>query len=516
MNAKLPFLLLSHLLALGLGYGVARKSANAAERTTPGVTKLSDRERLTDAGDGDDLLIDFMKQRAGKHSRYEELKATLPVAKDLKGAVVSAIDGLGGGDWRDGLTEAEQESRLAEVEVRVLHWMKRNPVEAMGFILNDPACEAAGLAALLDRRVFRELAKENGVLKSLGWLAKNEASFGTLCELTLDEMKAGGGLAFFTKFQAALARHPDRAAFRAFRAQPLVSNRPEYDGENFFRLAGGRVRFEERDALLEFVRQRRDGGEKMELLSGFARTSGPAAGWLLDRLRSGNLTGIVAEESLPELNRAVLESGTLDLEQRLQLLRADPATKDKPRQELVNGLVSADVVRLLEEGRDWRFEFRNGKASAAQVLAAMRDGLAGIPEEGEETLRVTLYRQLAEEDPKRALVLLDSLPGEKRREALFQSTWLSHLNVAPDHFLRFLADVPDARTPAEQELKIKGWNSKARGFLWRYGDDYVEWVKAMPPGIHKETALNSIIWATAERDPAKARALSAEFYPPKP
>ena len=76
--------------------------------------------------------------------------------------------------------------------------------------------------------------------------------------------------------------------------------------------------------------------------------------------------------------------------------------------------------------------------------------------------------------------------------------------------------MPDALTPAEQELKIKGWNSKARGFLWRFGDDYVEWAKGMPPGVHRETALNSIIWATAERNPAKARALSAELYPAEP
>lgn len=176
MNAKLSFLLLTHLLALGLGYGVARYVANA---DAPGVARLPARERLPDAGDGDDLLIAFMAEQAGRSTRYESLKATLAEAKDLKAAVVSAIHGLGGGDWREGLTEEEQETRLAEVEVRVLHWMRRNPVEVMGFLLNDPTCEAAGLAVLLDRRVFRELATENGVLKSLGWLAKNEASFGT-------------------------------------------------------------------------------------------------------------------------------------------------------------------------------------------------------------------------------------------------------------------------------------------------------------------------------------------------
>ena len=131
-------------------------------------------------------------------------------------------------------------------------------------------------------------------------------------------------------------------------------------------------------------------------------------------------------------------------------------------------------------------------------------------------MRITLYRQLAEENPKKALALLDPFPEEKRRAILLNSTWQSHLNVSPNDFLRFLADVPDAKNAEEQELKIKGWNWKVRGNLWRYGDDYVEWVMKMPPGLHKEAAMNSILWATSEQNPAAARELSEQFYPRQP
>ena len=131
-------------------------------------------------------------------------------------------------------------------------------------------------------------------------------------------------------------------------------------------------------------------------------------------------------------------------------------------------------------------------------------------------MRVTLYRQLAEENPKQALPLLEKFPAAKRREVLLDSSWLSHGHVSPDDFLRFLADVPDAATPEEQASKLKGWNIKARGHLWRYGDDYVEWVKKMPPGIHKEAAMNSVLWATSEQNPAQARVLSEQFYPKNP
>lgn len=519
MTRKNQILLVTHLLALTLGYGVVRKAAAYAgtkQGSAPEYTKLAVRDPQLPSGDGDELLADFVAERAGKHAKFQELKATLPVANDLRGAAVSAVQGLGGGNWRDGLTDDEQEALLAEVEVRVWQWMKENPVEAVGFVMNDAACEAAGLPGLLDKSVFREIAAENGVLKSVGWLVKSEVSFGTLCELTLDEMRAGGGFSLFEKVDGAIFRSPNRSEFRTFCAQPLVSDNPVYDGEYYLRLVGGATRFEEKEKLLERVKRMRGEGDKVELLSGFAASGGAAAGWVLGIVKGGNLKGIVADESLPDLERVVLGVAALDVEQRLEILRADPDSEGKSRQELVDALVDADVRRLLENGRDWRFEFRNGTASLGEVLAAVRTGLPALPEAGDEALRVTLYRQLAEENPKKALPLLDGFPAAKRREVLFNSTWLSHGNVSPDDFLRFLADVPDAQTPEEQESKLKGWDIKARANLWRYGDDYVEWVKKMPPGIHKVAATNSVIRVTSEQNPTEARALSEQFYPQKP
>jgi hypothetical protein len=507
MTRTTQILLVTHLLALGAGYGTLRLTMDGVGKNTatPEVTKLAARDSKSPSGDGDALLADFLIERAGLHSRYEELKATLPVAKDLRGALVSAIQGLG---------EVEDESdRLAEVEVRVWHWMKRSPVEAMGFISNDPACEAAGLSELLDERVFRDVAAEDGVLKSVGWLMRYEATFSTLCRVALDEIRAGGGFALYSKLDAAISRSGNRAGFRAFCAEPLVSENPADDGGYFLNRVGAATRFEERDGLLEMVRHLRDGDDKFQLLSGFAESGGEAAGWLLGMRRRGELKGVLADEALVELDKVVLRVAALDLEERLEILRADPDFPRKSRPEMVDWLTGEDVVRLLENGRDWRYEFRNGTASLEDVLQAMRRAL---PQAGEDALRVALYRQLAEESPKKALPLLDGFSPAKRRAVLFDSAWLSHANVSPDDFLRFLADVPDADTLEEQELKIKGWDTQARTGLWRYGDDYVEWVKRMPPGIHKEMAANAVIRATSEQNPAQARALGEQFYPRTP
>lgn len=507
MARKSQILLVTHLLALGAGYGTLRLVADGGGKNTsrPEVTKLAARDSKAPSGDGDALLADFLEERAGLHSRYAELKATLPVAKDLRGAVVSAIQGLG--------VMEDESARLAEVEVRVWHWMKRSPVEAMGFISNDPACEAAGLPELLDERVFRDVAAEDGVLKSAGWLIRNEVTFGTLCQIALDEIRAGGGFALFGKLDAAISRSANLAGFRAFCMEPLVSENPAYDGGYFLHLVGAATRFEEKDELLEMVGRLRDDDEKFQLLSGFAGSGGEAAGWLLGMRGRRGLKGIVAEGALVDLDKVILQVAALDLEQRLEILRADPDFPRGSRQEMADWLTGGDVVRLLEDGRDWRYEFRNGTAPLEEILTAVRRAL---PQAGEESLRVALYRQLAEENPKKALPLLDGFPPEKRRAVLFDSTFLSHANVSPDDFLRFLADVPDANTRGEQELKIKGWDTQARTGLWRYGDDYVEWVRRMPAGIQREMAANAVIRATTEQNPTQAAALSEQFYPSTP
>jgi hypothetical protein len=383
----------------------------------------------------------------------------------------------------------------------------------MGFVLNDPACEEAGISEPLNKHVFIEVATENGVLNSVGWLARDEVTFGTLCAVALNEMRAGGGFAMYEKLAEAIWRSPSRDEFREFRAKPLVSDNPADDGERYLRLVGAATRFEERDRLLEMVKRMRGVSEKTDLLSGFAKSSGEAAEWLSGILKSDVLKGELPRASWDELNNAILEVAGLDLEQRLEILKQNPDFDGRSRQELLEAMVSADVRRLLENGRDWRFEFRNGKASLDDVLAAMR---RAFPAADEQAMRATLYRELAEEDAKKSLPLLDAMPPDTRRDVLFDTTWQSFVNVSPDEFLRFLADVPDAESPEEQERKLKGWTTKVRANLWRYGDDYIEWVKQMPPGIHREAAMNAVLLATAEENPVQARALGEQFYPHKP
>lgn len=519
MDRKFPFLLVTHVLALALGYGVVRMAAehfNAQAEAAPETTRTAGRGQQAASGEGDALLADFLNERSGKKSRYAELKETLPVAQDLKGAVASAVAGLGGADWRAGLTQKEQAARLAEVEVRVLHWMKQNPVEALGFVLNDPACEAAGIPDQLATHVLIEVATENGVLNSVGWLARNEVAFGTLCAVALNEMRAGGGFALYEKLAAAIWRGQSRDEFLEFRAKPMVSENPADDGERFLRQVGAATRFEERDRLLALVKRMQGTADQIDLLAGFAESSGQAAEWLRGILKSGELKGELPGGAWDELNHTVLSVAGVDLGQRMEILKSYPGYEGMSPQKLLEDLTAGDVVSLLENGRDWRFEFRNGKATLDEVVAAVRRSLPHLPEAGEVAMRGALFRELAEENPKKALPLLDALPPEKRRDVLLDTGWLGFANVSPDDFLRFMAEVPDAASPEEQARKLKGWHTRARADLWRYGGDYIEWVQHLPPGIHREAAVSGILLTTTEENPEQARELGELFYPRKP
>lgn len=509
MKPKIPLLLVTHLLVLGVAYGVASHftltAKTAADSTAPARTKSQSRDRQTVSSNGAELLSGFLHEQAEKKSKYEALKASLPVAKNLKGAVVDAIASLDGAGWHAGLTAEEWEDLSAEAEVRVLHWMSQNPAEAMDFLINDPASTETGLVYSLRERVFKEVASENGVLQSMPWLTGNSVTLSTLCSVMLDEMKAGDGLTLFNKVEVALLGNSQEAAMRsAFLDQP-----------RFLGSVGESTPFSDKEKLLELVGRQPDDNRKAALLAGFARSDERASAWLLDLTARGEIEGELANRVKSNLGDIVMHTPSIDLEKRVEARRATEGNENKSREDIINELVRSDVSILLESGRDWRYEFRHGTATAEDVVNAMQIGVP-ISEGGEDEVRVTLYRQLSEEDPEKALPLLNGLSEEKRREALFEFTWNNQVNVSPDVFLRFMADVPEPVTPQEKDYRTKGWNWKARGFLGRYGDDYVDWVKQMPPGIDKDTAMNSLVWATREQNPAKARELSDELFPKEP
>lgn len=493
----------SHLAVFGLVYGISRGGSGPAgdAKTSTAAAKSSDRGSAGEGGDGEALLANFMEQQKPGGSAYERLKATLPVAADPKAAAQEAI--------RAYAEKPGGEEALAEAAVRTLHWLRAadDPDEVIEFLWNDEKAKAADLLALFSPTAVKDMAKETGALDSWRWLWKRPFTRHSFAQVALEEIKAGGSFELFARLESTMRESP----MFSLQRRSSVTN-PSGKREPYYLQAGAAVDFKDRQALYDYATDPLNAEVCDELLRGFARSSAEANDWLLAQ---ESLDPKMAEALRKEENLATAHDMTQDYASRIEAMRKTGDLDGKDDRTLVSEMVHQDLDKVLNEGRDWRYEFRHGVSSLDEILAAVRSAMPGVPPEGEEALTVSLYRQLVEEDTKKALPLLDNLPEDKRREALFHSTWLSMVNINPNEYLEFFSALPEPVTAEEKDLRTKGWNWKARGFLMRFGDDYVEWVKAMPPGIDKDTAMNSLIWATREQNPAEARKLNDELYPPK-
>ncbi|GAA5120241.1 hypothetical protein JIN84_20640 [Luteolibacter yonseiensis] len=512
MSRRLQILIATHVLAFAGAVATAKLVMSPAPpRTVPETprlkSKVSHREPQMNRHDADRLMEVFDGQLIDPPTEYEKLKETLPVAADLEAAALAAVteygDRLEQADGT-GLTRNEVNELLAVFEVRMLDWMLREPDKAVDFALKNPVCRLIGLNNLLVERVFKDVIHEHGVIASISWLTKSEDLLGALGTCAVDEMKTGGGVATLTALQEAMKGNPYEDQYRTSTQEASdFSENPYDDGPPFFKEAGKNIPFDEKEKLLDFVKRQPDEVSKQLLLSGFARSDARAAPWLLDLIARGVFEGGLAARLKREIGDAVVNLPDMEMNARLEARRLALGNESRSRQALMDDLVMADVGTLLDQGRDWGHEFKNGATSLEDVLTEVKENLPNIPPEGEQALRKALFYQLCVEDPAKALPLLDTMTEEMRRGILSDTAWESHDNARPDYFLGFLQQIPQPVTAAEKDDRTRGWRMRTSGYLERYGREYVEWVRQMPPGFDRDAAVDSVVYSTP--DPERAR-----------
>jgi len=224
------------------------------------------------------------------------------------------------------------------------------------------------------------------------------------------------------------------------------------------------------------------------------------------------IAGLLADESLPEDFRRRISKDPV----ARQGLAHDPKVPLEVR--LQNGgnlgqVIINDVTRLLAEQRDWAFAFRKGEASAQEILEMVNAGTPELAKTAPDELRSQVFRELAEENPAEAMILLDGLPAEQRSEqALFTSR--SHFtDVEPDKFLELLQQIP-TDTKAEWVGRLDTWNRHSFTNHERLQDGYVQWVQALPPGLDRDMACYSLARAVDGSNPELAASLRNEVSDP--
>lgn len=514
LNSKTLWIASSHVAMLLLGYVMMKNhdSLSVSDDANISMQQASSslRDRMTQ-GDGPELLAAFLADDALNRDLYMKYKDTIQPAADLQLAVKLAYQKF---TEEGGQESAETRAMLL---VRLYHWMMVDPELALDSLSKwdtrkikqyDAKMERSFSFEMIDGtyfQVYADVINDRGVLDSLSWIGRSGRGYAMVADGLAKEIREGGGLSHYLKVCDAMQKHLPKDDDLENSIFSMV------EGESIAKA----LPYSDRQALLGYVTAAKDLDEARYLLVGFSSSSKEAGEWVYHLIESGQLPEKLAKEVSGGLGNQVLFVNGMDLDQRVAARRFTPGNEVKDRDSIVHELMRVDLNHHLNQGRDWRFEFRHGTATLDEIVADVEGSLV-IPDEARDEMRISLYRNLVEEDPAGALPLLDTFSEEERRKILFESTWTSYAFIDPNDYYAYLQTLPQPVTDAEKAERLKGWDWQARGLLERYGDDYVRWVQTLPDGSDKSAALNSIIWATREVNDAEAQRLSEQFYSKKP
>lgn len=254
---------------------------------------------------------------------------------------------------------------------------------------------------------------------------------------------------------------------------------------------------------------------EVEMIAGLAgsdagKTAGAGA-WLLQLLRDESLDPgfrekLAKDEVLKEIARG---DRRLPLNERVALMEGgNPELGNEGQhQEL---FVWRDVCGILNDQRDWAYEFRHGVVEAPEVLAEISKELPEIAAKCPDLLRDQVFKILIEEDPARAVRLLDPLPPDERMRTLVESAKGAFYQVDPNLLLAALRLVP-ADDPRLREERQQVWTKTSPYNYEDHDAAYVEWVRALPDGVDREMALLALARAADKTESGLAAKLLTEM-----
>lgn len=508
----------SHVVMLLLGYMLLKENSTTEARSDEVVANASaaasSSARLrtrSDNGEGGILLEAFLANKKDAIDLYEEYKKSLSPAADKKQALFDAMDAVFQIAEMSGSDQKKMRELGAVMRVRFYQWMMEDPMAAQAGVkeYRDKLASSSSiareiLAALVngyDTEVLSDVIEQKGLLHSMPWLRNLGNPEYLIVSALSSEVKEMGGMAHFLRVEQEF-RESDEGS------NELMLNM--LDDTSFMRIAAA-LPVSDAQALLDYVSSSSNKDKNRAMLVGFASSNKDAATWLLDQIAKGEIPQDYATSVAQGLGHQVLSFNDMDLDMRIAARRYTQGNEKKDRDSIVGELMQGDVNAYLNKGRDWRFEFRHGNASLDEITAAMEKSL-NIPTDGREAAMISLYRNLVEENPTKALPLLDALPEEQRRSVLFETTWNAFGSINPNELYSFVQSLPEPVTEQEKSDRMKGWDWQARRNLQRYGDDYITWAKSLPDGPDKAAVLNSVIWATREINAVEAQRLSKEIY----
>lgn len=470
------------------------------------------RERPKPLTDGASLLTDAEKAvKAGytivKHdpdapwNNFQKFSESLPPEADRKAAfdaLLKQCTSSGLTSWK-AIATGEHGEVFATLAVRYRQWLEESPAEAMKLLGTDDAT----FGLLMDEYGFAIFRKQC-----------EKSDLRNFAQSIPADLKDNRGM-LVTLLTESIAKRQSMEDL-----EWLMENRSDLVGKKVdFRIAtrlGEYWPLESRDAMVPNLK----GAECGIAMVWIARRMKPDEGvaWLKSWIDSGKLDEKTVENIGDNATSLNLQGGSDPFQ--------DPSLPDKPKvplaeqiatirslggadgtndHDLQSRMIAGQVRDFLNSDRDWLYQFRNGLVTADEVLAAALEA-SSDPGPAMNEFRSQIYRHLLEDDSAAASKLLSGLSESDRKwQDVYALRWW-FTGVNPDRFFEVISQF-DSGGDAKMDAALwDAWKAKSRSNLERFGEDYLEWVRALPEGKNRTWAIESLQEAAKNSHPRVFRA----------
>ncbi|MEK7951550.1 hypothetical protein [Luteolibacter soli] len=484
-RSRLPLSVATHALAFAGGCLLLSQFNKPPAPPSPAApTKASQRapaaERSVDEILGEltspdqKLTAEKKKQQDFRDSLAAAIRDMTPPA-DFAAALEEAMKG-----WSP--DEAPETPRSQKLIALMYHWLVADPAALFQWAGDDPN----RLKLLRARATFAisNVLNDRGptsLLKAIG-------SAGQLDNLVIN-LTAN-----------AIAKAGDTSAFASLRERV-----PPQQWVRVRELATGQWPLEKKAELLQVALEEND----PFMLLAFGGKTPEAAKWIVSLENDPSLPEKFRQSLAenPSLRESLAQDPALPLADRLQYMsRLD---KDAAMDQLLRN----DVSKLMSDPRDWNYSFRHGQATAEEIYQSVAAATPELAAASPDALRDLVFGSLAEEDPAHAMQLLKDLPPDVQYTVLLKTTRTYFTNVEPQRFLEALQLVP-ADTPERWEQRLDAWNIRSFTNSNTLNEDFLTWVRELPPGLDREMGLYSLARAVQLTDLKLAAQLRTEVTDP--
>lgn len=501
----------SHSLAILAGWGIwstaQDRLGGEAGEGGQGKLKFRSHERThTSRGRVDDLLNRISAERGNstpsKIKRAEAYQIGLTHAEELRkmaeGMELAADPAAAAGEKLDAILAGFRTGRDLDVElakeanVRLYQWMEEDPKAVIAWFAGKSREDLGAIVPYL-RNSLNAVILHHGVEEAAKWVGANVRMDGELTRMIADHAGAAADAGQLSRLKAGL----DPQRWNEVRLS-LIDTWPMAKADGLFNLAQS-----ENAPLGVLLYAKQQGKAGME--------------WLQKHLESGDIDPAFRSSLLKhhDYHQLMYASPQMDFDKRVEVVGTFEPGKTKEQVRLELGV--QDVVNQLNSGRDWRYAFRSGAATAEEIYREMAAALPELAAKSPESLKLQLYKELSEFGGEKALPLLDHLPADQKWAMVMKAPQWNFLEANPQDFHDLIRTIPaDTGDPAVWETRLRTWEDKTRRYRARLGAaQFDEWVKNLPDGIDREMASYALARQIGTRNPELAEDLKGKIKNPQ-